>query len=475
MAGDIGEVGTHYSKSVGLIYVFNLIVGTGALTMPKAFEQAGWILSLITIIILSFMSFLTVTFVTEAMGIANALLKKKDTQKAIEDSEETPLIAEHPDTNPFEISMRTELGHMAGLFFNKIGILVFNLCIVIYLYGDLSIYAAAVPKSIRDIACTYKHQHNASDCSDTVLTDSDLCWSSSTLTRMSMYRICVAGFFLLLGGFTFFNVQKTKYLQLVTTASRWLAFGMMIVLAVIRLDKKKGQGHPPYADISGIPNLFGVCVYSFMCHHSLPSLITPIKNKSKLYHLLACDYVLILIFYLLLSLTGIYSFNELNDIYTLNFLPDPCDESKSITDVKFIQYFLALFPVFTLSTNFPIISITLRNNLKAIGYKEDRPYTWCVDRIFFPLLALVPPLGIALATNHVEFLVGITGSYAGAGIQYVIPAVLVFCARKQTSMLFSEKNIHVSPFKGKFWIVFVCIWAVVCMAFVTVNHIISGK
>lgn len=40
---------------VGLIYVFNLIVGTGALTMPKAFQEAGWILSLVTIIILSFM------------------------------------------------------------------------------------------------------------------------------------------------------------------------------------------------------------------------------------------------------------------------------------------------------------------------------------------------------------------------------------------------------------------------------------
>jgi amino acid permease len=247
---------------------------------------------------------------------------------------------------------------------------------------------------------------------------------------------------------------------------------MMIVLAVIKLEKKSGQGHPPYADISGVPNLFGVCVYSFMCHHSLPSLITPIRNKSKLYNLLAYDYILILLFYLLLSFTGIYTFKDLNDIYTLNFLPDGCN-TNSVTNVKFIQYFLALFPVFTLSSNFPIISITLRNNLKAIGYKVDRPYTWCVDRIVFPLLALIPPLGISLATNQVEFLVGITGSYAGAGIQYVIPAMLVFCARKQT-ILFSDRNIHESPFKGKFWIIFVCIWAGVCMIFVTVNHIISG-
>ena len=76
-----------------------------------------------------------------------------------------------------------------------------------------------------------------------------------------------------------------------------LAFGMMIVLAVIRLGKGKGEGHPEIADISGIPTLFGVCVYSFMCHHSLPSLATPIRDKSKILGLFAADYTLILLFY----------------------------------------------------------------------------------------------------------------------------------------------------------------------------------
>jgi amino acid permease len=41
-------------SQVGLIYIFNLIVGTGALTMPAAFQSAGWLISLITIIILAF-------------------------------------------------------------------------------------------------------------------------------------------------------------------------------------------------------------------------------------------------------------------------------------------------------------------------------------------------------------------------------------------------------------------------------------
>ena len=44
---------------------------------------------------------------------------------------------------------------------------------------------------------------------------------------------------------------------------------------------------------------------------------------------------------------------------------------------------------------------------------------------------MLPPTAIALATHSLEFLVGITGSYAGAGIQYIVPAALVYQARIQ--------------------------------------------
>lgn len=96
----------------------------------------------------------------------------------------------------------------------------------------------------------------------------------------------------------------------------------MIVLAIIYISSTKGgDGNPPVANISGVPNLFGVAVYSFMCQHSLPSLVTPIKNKAKLNNLLAADYFLIFMFYLLLGMTAIYCFKTsvLKDLYTLNF------------------------------------------------------------------------------------------------------------------------------------------------------------
>ncbi len=94
----------------------------------------------------------------------------------------------------------------------------------------------------------------------------------------------------------------------------------MVVLACSNIIKNKTDlPTPPTANIDGLPNLFGVCVYSFMCHHSLPSLITPISQKKRLYPLILGDYVIIMCFYFLLAFTGIFAFRELNDLYTLNF------------------------------------------------------------------------------------------------------------------------------------------------------------
>ena len=73
-----------------------------------------------------------------------------------------------------------------------------------------------------------------------------------------------------------------------------------------------------------------------------------------------------------------YIFEELKTVFR-------CGDSSLL--LESVDYFLALFPVFTLSTSFPIIGITLRNNLESIlaphsTLLADQKYR----RIIFPLL-----------------------------------------------------------------------------------------
>ncbi|KAF7698098.1 transmembrane protein 104 [Silurus meridionalis] len=491
MAGGITETGEPYSGFVGLVYMFNIIVGTGALTMPKAFAAAGWVVSLTLLCFLAFMSYMSTTFVIEAMAAANAQLRwKRREQEEINSSDSTSDYSDDEvicnrqldpvETRPilsvqrtgcvdhFDIVERVEMGQMASMFFNKVGVNMFYICLIVYLYGDLAIYAAAVPVSLMEVACG---NHSCSTGS-IKYNDTDVCWGP--VRRIDAYRAFLAVFTLLLGPFTFFNVQKTKYLQIFTSLMRWIAFSMMIILALIRIAKGHGEGQPRVAHLSGVPNLFGVCVYSFMCHHSLPSLITPISDKRRISMLLTVDYVLILAFYTLLCFTAIYCFDSslLRDMYTLNFTVN-CD----VLGVAGLRYFLGLFPVFTLSTNFPIIAVTLRNNWKTLFHRDGGTYPWVVDRVVFPLITLVPPIVVAFCTHDLESLVGITGAYAGTGIQYIIPAALVFYSRRHLEPVFDRdvQNKHRSPFHHTFWVVFVVIWAASCLMFVTANIILTAE
>ena len=75
--------------------------------------------------------------------------------------------------------------------------------------------------------------------------------------------------------------------------------------------------------------------------------------------------------------------------------------------------------------------------------------------------------------QDLQLLVGITGSYAGSGIQYVVPALLALYSRRTTLTLIGMgvTNKHRSWFQHTGWVVFVLVWAAVCVIFVTVNHL----
>ncbi|KAL0892851.1 hypothetical protein ABMA27_014539 [Loxostege sticticalis] len=483
----LAEVGDQYSVWVGLIYIFNLIVGTGALTLPAAFARAGWGLSTISLVFLAFMSYMNATYVMETMACANAVFKWKRLQsikrESIQDhdSDEEPSPSQHygdmeeplvcGESIPsryYSLDRRVELGEMANLFLNKTGRIMFYGTLCVYLYGDLSIYSAAVAKSIMDVVCSSVPSN---------MTDGEWdqlpCFNSTSgphpYTRLEVYRIALLTFVGAMGPFVFFNVQKTKYLQLFTSGMRWLAFAIMISMAIHLLIGRGAQGHPPAFDVTGMPTLFGACVYSFMCHHSLPGLVSPIRGKDRLGLHLALDYTLIAIFYLLLAFTGAFAFARLNDLYTLNFVPK---DNENIF-LEIVEYFLALFPVFTLSTSFPIIAITLRNNLQSLFLDTTRleSYNFVLRKLLFPIVSVTPPLLLTYFLEDISVLIEFTGSYAGTGIQYLIPTFLVMSARRHCTNLLGlgVVNKYKSPFSNVAWAVFVLLWSFICIVLVSVN------
>uniref|UniRef100_A0A915N1F6 Amino acid transporter transmembrane domain-containing protein n=1 Tax=Meloidogyne javanica TaxID=6303 RepID=A0A915N1F6_MELJA len=94
-----------FSTTVGLLYIFNLIVGTGALTLPRAFQSAGYLLSLILLLICKFTS---ATFVIEALAIANYLSNKPLNRQTSSDEESPILFEENNENNYLDNNLREE-------------------------------------------------------------------------------------------------------------------------------------------------------------------------------------------------------------------------------------------------------------------------------------------------------------------------------------------------------------------------------
>nr|XP_012214754.1 PREDICTED: hydroxyacylglutathione hydrolase, mitochondrial-like isoform X3 [Linepithema humile] len=98
-------------------------------------------------------------------------------------------------------------------------------------------------------------------------------------------------FVLSLGPFVFFNVQKTKYLQLLTSLMRWLAFIIMIVYALKKIIMYGPRGDPPVANIAAK----SITSNGFSRSHSLSATVEHPNMKVQILPALQDNYMYLII------------------------------------------------------------------------------------------------------------------------------------------------------------------------------------
>lgn len=145
-----------------------------------------------------------------------------------------------------------------------------------------------------------KNRNFSATINASTVKSSDPCHESwpEILTRMTVYRFFVIIFVVVVClPMVIAGITKTRHIQIMTTLSRWAgelitsiqyniyiynlktisAFILMISLATMQLSSDGAAAHPPAYNFHGFGSLFGCAVYAFMCHHSIPSLITPMR------------------------------------------------------------------------------------------------------------------------------------------------------------------------------------------------------
>ena len=623
-----------YSGKIMMIFVFNLIAGFGAVSMPHAFARAGALLGFLFLTITGLLSYVTVTFIVEAMATANAVLRAEgrapggsasgggafhghggsggggaiplptfrlggrggstkyapvDNDEGMEEfgidehgldddfgededsaSSDDPagfVAAAAADAagggdeddfgGAFAIRRRVELAEMAALFLGRGGQIALSVALVVYLYGDLAIYASVVATTIASFAGGEFHNDDGSIASAAGASAAAAGSSSSAhkaadwamklvgnetepFGRMralmlqsatgggggrflgeeeaaatstagsgqlpSGYYTVLALFSLFVVPLSCFNFEKTKLLQLGAMACRQFALWAMIVVGLwyVATVPRAERGvdltfaDPPgggagadsaalhWFNLSSLPELFGKAIYSFMCHHSLPSLVTPARGKKKLVRWLSLDYAFIWAFYLLLCYSAMFAFGgklrqhcspkpgppcRIQDIYLLNF-----EANKA----RWLADYLLLFPVFVCGSSYPLIAITLRNNLRALWAQLRGDGDGAGDDVLdagsaakWSLLAAFPPILVAaLPGVDAGTLIAYTGGYAGLVIMFYVPCALVWRSRERAADVFgaNTRNPFKSPFASAAWPYLVVGFASVALAFTAFHH-----
>lgn len=198
----------------------------------------------------------------------------------------------------FHFKKAIEVGSLASKFWGRRGAIIANLSIAIYLYGALCIKAVSSSQALsQGISFIVTGQTNGFSE-----------WS------VDLYYYCDIFFFIIVTFLALKNVQNTKIIQNIIAILRYLTTFLMILGALIYIGKRGGIADMrkiKFFEYSNFSGIFGNVVFAFLCHHSLPGILKPIKPETSIKKVLLSGYLCGCIIMYLVAISAIFAFGDL--------------------------------------------------------------------------------------------------------------------------------------------------------------------
>ncbi|XP_018330318.1 transmembrane protein 104 homolog [Agrilus planipennis] len=359
----------------------------------------------------------------------------------------------------FSLDEKYEIVDISKLFLSKAGSVCVAVITVVYLTGELVIYESLFAWTAVALCCGESRN------------EQNLC---GPLTRTTVQRLWIIAFNILFGPFAFFHLTKMVAIEVVTWAVRLLTFTTILVYTYYKNEQGGGEVEIPSVNLERLPLIFGAGIFSYMVHHCMPSIVDPIVEKHRLKLILLVEFVILTCYYLLISLSLLFADDDLNVIVTLHFLPA---KNETVLAYRVMGYSVNVYPLLTVAATFPLVAISLRENLKNLFLRSGRKYSFFNRKVLFPLLIIIVSATIALASLDFPIIIIVATSYLGILVQYIIPIVLVYNARVYCSSNFETYyNPFKSPFRKRQWemvVIVVASLAIVCITIKLCNKYLS--
>lgn len=277
-----------------------------------------------------------------------------------------------------------------------------------------------------------------------------------------------------------FDLQEQIAVQVTMSLLRFFSLGILMIgtLVALCVDYQNSalaettsisNYHIPMMNWNGFGVMFTTAIFSQLFQHSVPGLIRPLSKENKKFIPTIFKAALIstaLLYIATGTICVLYFGNNLNQSVNLNFVgfawgvTVPANPSAMnlahYWSVKALAMIVVLFPALDTLSVFPLIAITLGNNLNAafphihfftsnsdsLHSHQNQPHDsesnhWTPTqrkRIMWRLIAAIPPILCSLSIRHLVISLQIAG-LCGILVALVFPALLHQHAQVRAEML----------------------------------------
>lgn len=475
----LDKLNGQYNHWICYAFTVNYILGVGCLGIPYAFYQSGIFLGTILVLLLSFVSYVTVMWVAVAaeqevsisvyQAISNPfilsptttiakrrkLIPLKSQNDSFNNESKLSLLtkifpnygSESYDSDPIHLHQKREIAESKSrkVLDNK---------------GD----ASKLLREIRELEVTdltetflgatgkYSYQ-----ISLMLLTYVGLLAYAQVFNDAFLSLVCVSCtkifpavlFGCLVVPLSCYDLSEQIIAQLIMSLLRFVSLAVLLFGTVFALIfdwnnaamnmNNANFANIPIINLNGFSVMFTTALFSQLFQHSVPGLIRPLSDEHKK-HVPQIFFYALMTTALIYIVSGIvcvlYFGNKLKQSVNLNFIGFTWGiaphNSILLFGLRAISMIVALFPALDTLSVFPLIAITLGNNLnsafpalqialsnQAYQLKDPKRITIVIWR----LIASIPPIACSVVIKDLTMSLQVAG-LCGIIVALVIPALL---------------------------------------------------
>lgn len=426
----VEEDKTKFGGFAGYAYTLNSVIGAGFLSIPWAYQNGGWGISVA----------IQAVFLALGWALAREVVEitSRVTALAINGVQARPLSLFELLTKPFYKSqasqspalpsapniintLQFDLYGEVQLLMGKGWAVVFFLVNCFFLVCSLTAYANIFGTNLAS------HLPVLEDCS----------YSGNTVSTHcnEQYAFFLLIYFFLMAYFSVIEFHEQVWMQYTMTLIRLVVILTVILLSVLSLTLEKNlsddqpyrSGHPNIANFSEMGRTMPILLFAGTYQNYYSSILSATRKEPRtISAIIASVAVTLLLCYPALGLTAAFGLSDLPSNVSLafrNFTNGNSAENRPIW-TYLVSYLIVLFPALDVISIFPILAHGLSDTILSVVYSADRETVRTQHRRIFygiRLGCILPSFLYAYLQVHLGPIVDKSGLSAFFLIFFMIP------------------------------------------------------